>query len=493
MAFKLVQGLAKELKVKLEMQPYIELVALATVADLVPLVNENRTLVYLGLSYLNKEPKNLGIKGLIEVSQLDTIKAWHFGFVLGPKINAAGRLGEANRIVELLTSKNPKEILELALFLNDENQKRQELEKTILNETLESVKKQELYKKKIIIVAGKNWHSGVIGIVASRLQQDYYGPVIVIGSENGIGKGSCRSVEGFNIFEALKSCEDLFISYGGHQLAAGFSINDEKITELSCRINAYAETISHEREWIKPFYYDMKIKEEDINWKILEEIEQFEPSGIGNPGIQLMLDHPQLSVINTMGKEKKHLNVRLKKIRGAGFGLANFLDEMVDSSGKPKNEIAFLGRLDKNEYRGQKTLQLVIKDIKLNPFWNTEKSKEIIKILVMEKEPIEMVLKKLNGIDPYEMMIQRKEILYYYNLIKKYNEKAFSYEKLFKENNNLNPFHFFLSFEVLREAGLIAYGVKNDQIYSKIIQSDKKKDIQKTQLMIKLKETYNQR
>jgi len=490
-ALKLIQAIAARLEIKVDLQESIECVALATVADLVPLRDENRTLVSLGLNYLNTTPVNYGLQALMKVSDLKEIKAWHFGFVLGPKINAAGRLGEADRIVELLTESDSQKLMALAEFLSDENQKRQELEKKILEEAILVVEGNRLFEEDVLVVAGEGWHSGVIGIVASRLQEKYYGPVIVIGIENGIGKGSCRSVEGFNVFEALTFCRNLFTSFGGHTMAAGFSIPEENIIDMVKEMNTYGKSVNLKDCLVKRLYYDSEIKSDEVTWERLKEIELFEPCGIGNPGVQFMMNNPGLKSGGTMGKERSHLYLNFQDFRGVGFGLGDFLNRVPEISLGGQPGIGLLCRLDSNEFRGEKSLQLVIKDIKKNPLWEFESAKVLVKLIVKEKNPMAEIKIILDGIFPRELALNRNTIRFVYGLIKRCGDHGIPIKKTGEVTRNLSPFHLLLACETLREAGLIAYALKNNTLFFEIIQADKKKDIQKTKLMIKLRELLN--
>lgn len=486
-AFKLVQALSTKLKIDLDHQESIECVALATVADLVPLQEENRCLVAMGLNYLNTSPRNLGIRALIDVSELTQLKAWHFGFVLGPKINAAGRLGEADHIVELLTGSDPEKLMSLAKFLSDENQKRQVLEKKILEEALSIVESQALYQNDVIIVVGENWHSGVIGIVASRIQEKYYNPVIVVSIKNGLGKASCRSVEGFNIFEALKFCGACFVSFGGHDQAAGFSIEEKEIAMMKERVIDYGRTVKLKTILQKKLYYDAEINAAEISWSTFNELALFEPCGLGNPGVQFVINNPEIASMGTMGKENNHLRLSLKNdIRGVGFGLGEFYTKQQDLSTHDGQGLGLLCRLDVNEYRGNKTLQLLIKDIKLNPIWQIDRAMLLVKTIVQDENPKKKINDIINTTHLKDLIVTIDTIRKVYILLKKSENSGLPIQGMDETNRKLSPYHILMSSEILREAGLIAYGVKEDRIFSKIIQTEEKKDIQNTQLMIKL-------
>jgi single-stranded-DNA-specific exonuclease len=483
--FKLVQALSIRLGLAFDIQNAVECVALATVADLVPLQNENRSLVSMGLDYLNAKPKNPGIRALIEVSELTQLKAWHFGFVLGPKINAAGRLGEANHIVDLLTGTDPVKLTELAQFLSDENRKRQDLESTILEDALTQVETRELNKDDIIIVVGENWHSGVIGIVASRIQEKYYNPVIVISVEDGIGKASCRSVQGFNVFEALQSCSEYFSSFGGHDQAAGFSIKAEKINPMIEKIKEYGASVGIKKHLIKKIPYDATIEAGEITWELFNACSHFEPCGLGNPGVQFVINKPDIVSMGTMGKESNHLRLSMSNdIRGVGFGFGDFYHSQPDLVVNGFQGVEILCRLDVNEYRGNKSLQLQIKDIRLNPIWDSETAMLLVKSIVRSENSKSDVDLTAYDVNPGNLRLLRETVKRVYLLLKKAGERGVSIQS--EKYTELSPFHLLMACEILREAGLIAYGLKDGLIFSKIIETREKKDIQNTKLMIKL-------
>ncbi len=484
-AFKLVQALSSHLKVTFDIQNAVECVALATVADLVPLQDENRSLVSIGLEYLNSFPKNPGIRALIEVSELTQLKAWHFGFVLGPKINAAGRLGEAHHIIELLTGTDPGKLMALAQFLNDENRKRQDLESAILTEALTQVDAQNLFEDDVIIVVGENWHSGVIGIVASRIQEKYYNPVIVISIEDEVGKASCRSVEGFNIFEALQFCGEFFCSYGGHDQAAGFSIRTANIKPMIERIKNYAESVGIKKHLIKKIPYDAIIDEQEITWELLRSCAHFEPCGLGNPSVQFVINNPRIISMGTMGKEDNHLRLSLENdIRGVGFGFGSFYKTQPELTASGFRGVEILCRLDVNEFRGNKTLQLSIKDLRRSPIWNSEIAMFLVKSMVRSENPGAEINLEDYQINPRELRLQREDIKLVYLFLKKSGGNGVAIQQ--GKTLTLSPFHLLMACEILREVGIIAYRLKDGLIFSKIIETQEKKDIQNTKLMIKL-------
>ena len=230
----------------------LDIVALGTVADVVPLVGENRIIVKSGLEKMNREP-NLGIKKLIDVAGLHerTITSGHIGFTLAPRLNAAGRVTHATRAVELLVADDEDIVEAIAEELNETNRERQELERNIHELARVDVANQGHKADYVTIVAGEEWHPGVIGIVASRLVEEFYKPTLVISIHDGVGKGSCRSIDGFNIYDALKSCEDILLQFGGHAAAAGFSIDANRIDELRERLTKYCKAVITDEEYVR--------------------------------------------------------------------------------------------------------------------------------------------------------------------------------------------------------------------------------------------------
>ncbi|MEG0379811.1 MAG: DHHA1 domain-containing protein, partial [Eubacterium sp.] len=336
-------------------QEYIECAAIATVADIVPLVSENRIIAALGIDYLNNNPMNLGIRSLIEVSELKKINAGNIGFVIAPKINAAGRLGEADKVVELYLTEDPAKAGEIASYLSLENRKRQDIEMEILELAKAQVEKENLDNQGIMVVAGEGWHPGVIGIVASRLQEIWYHPTIVIGiDEEGVGKGSCRSVEGFNIFEALQSCAELFSTYGGHEQAAGFSLVSTNIPEMTQKINQYAKEKALHKLLNKTLYYDGIMPLEEVSEGLIEELEHFEPFGVGNPGPVFMVEGVAPQSAKRMGGDGSHLMFTLPPYRCVGFGMGDLMDEGIEG------QFSILCKPEINCFNNKKSVQLLL-------------------------------------------------------------------------------------------------------------------------------------
>ena len=367
-AFKLILAMAILLKMNTTQcfYKYIDLAAIGTIADIVSLTDENRVIADKGVAVLQK-PERPGVKALIKVSGADKrpFTATSVAFSLAPRINAAGRLGNASSAVELLLEKDETKALEAAERLDEENTKRRETELEIYNEALEMIAADiNFSKKKVIVLAKRGWHSGVIGIVASRLCDMYYKPCILISvDERGEGKGSGRSIPSFNLFDALLHCEDLLSDFGGHTAAAGLSINESQTEAFELKINKYAGGVLSEADMIPKLYIDCPVTERDISLASAKMLEDLEPFGAGNERPVFSIDDVVITDIMPVGADGKHLRMRIAKnnvyINCIGFSMGHYAEEF-----KPNDRISVAFNIDVNRFQGRESVQLVIKDIK---------------------------------------------------------------------------------------------------------------------------------
>lgn len=280
LAFKLAQALLGQ-----EASEYFDLATLSTVADLAPLRGENRILVQEGLHQLS-ERRRTGIKALTQAASLRAreIKTSHVGFMMGPRINASGRMSSALTALRLLLTTNEREAQSLAQILEVENRQRQQEERKVLSEALGAAERiHNFTRDRILVVAQEGWHAGVIGIVASRLVERYHRPALVIALENGRGKGSGRSIRSFHLFNALDAAREFFIEFGGHEQAAGFSIEADKIASLRKKLNEHAHLAYPAEVFLKSIDIDLEISLADLTPCFVKELELLEPFGIGNP------------------------------------------------------------------------------------------------------------------------------------------------------------------------------------------------------------------
>ncbi|VBB06043.1 bacterial recj exonuclease [Lucifera butyrica] len=342
---------------------YFDLVALGTVADIVPLTGENRILVRVGIEQLKSSP-NTGLKALLTVCDLrpDQLDAGKIGFVLAPRLNAAGRLQHAAVGVELLITENTTKALELAHNLNEENGKRQTIEKEILQQAESLLSKQDMEQEKVIVLAGENWHPGVIGIVASRLVDKYYRPVVMISSKEGIGKGSCRSIPAFDMVAALEQCRDLLLQFGGHRQAAGLSVEASNIQALHDRLNAIAQQSLSEADYVPVLHIDALLTLPEINNAFIEQLACLAPYGMGNPGPVFACNHLVLAGIRKIGQDGKHLKLQVRTAGTAGEAVAWNMGEAAEGFClNEKINLAFIPEI--NEWQGQSNIQLCARDI----------------------------------------------------------------------------------------------------------------------------------
>ena len=279
LAFKLAQSLVGNFAFSL-----LDLAALSSVCDVAPLVDENRIIVKHGLDLISSR-KSLGLSKLAVVSKMKSrkVNTGHLGFILGPRINAAGRMSSASTALQLLVTSVEKEAESLARILDEENKSRQREEREVLREAIAQVEsKINFNRDNVIMVWQEGWHAGVIGIVAQRLVERYGRPSFVIGVENGIGKGSARSVRGFHLFQALQVCETDLLEFGGHELAAGFSIKTECLQDFRDHLNSHASSYPRET-FVKRVKIDLEVSFGELTPSFFRELELFEPFGAGNP------------------------------------------------------------------------------------------------------------------------------------------------------------------------------------------------------------------
>lgn len=367
-AFKLTRAIADRIGQKEKPLKYLDLVALAGAADIVPLTDENRVLVKKGLEIINDNPRP-GIKALIEIAGLSgEISSGQVVFNLAPRINAVGRLGDAQRAVELFITNDEEEAYRLAKILEEENAERRKIDEMTYTHATELVEKNIDFSKELsIILHNEIWHSGVIGIVASRLVEKYYRPTIMLTTIDGVAKGSARSISGFNIYDALKECEDLLIQFGGHEAAAGVAIEIDKIDEFKKRFNEILSRSLTDEDVLPEIKIDTKIHLSDISAKFLRILDQFAPFGPGN--MRPVFVAEKVSVSNTpkvVGNGHLVFSVKQaghdKVFDTIGFGLGSYLD--IISNQNSLIDIVFT--IEKVNKNGDIYPQLRLKDLKLS-------------------------------------------------------------------------------------------------------------------------------
>lgn len=365
-AFKMIQALTDEEEFKTSMFDYLEVVTLATICDIVPLIDENRIIVKNGLK-LMKEGKNLGLRELIKVCGIETSKigSSHIGYSVGPRINASGRLGHSYLGVQLFTTDLEDEAKEIANILEAKNIERQMIESKMYKEVEDVISSSENYKDdKVLVVAKEGWQHGIIGIVASKLTEKYYKPTILLTIEDGEATGSARSIKGFSIFDALVSCKDLMNKFGGHEQAAGLALNAENIEELRKRVNKIADYNLNKDDLIENIKVEYELEEESATLDLVDNLHKLEPFGLSNPSPRFIMRDLLLTKIYKMGKNKQHLKLiceNEKSYECVGFNMAYLAENFQEG-----DKIDVLFQVDENNFNNDRKVQFLLKDIRLS-------------------------------------------------------------------------------------------------------------------------------
>lgn len=360
-AFKCICALAKVYELKPESyMKYLDIVAIGTISDIVGLLDENRIISKYGLKMM-RDTKNVGLKSLINIVNFKEMDSFMVSFGLAPRINACGRMGNASLAVRLLLEKDEEKAKELALELDAMNIKRQQIEKEIYDEAIRQVEEKNLARRNSLVLYGESWHSGVIGIVASRLVNLYNKPVILLTKESGSVRGSGRCPSGFSLYDALTRCEDSLIQFGGHELAAGLTIAEEKIDEFAKRFEEIA-TESADKFAQQVLDVDMEINLKDLNAQILRDISTVKPCGQSNPAPIFLYRNLKVQAIRTL-KDDKHLKFVLrdndKLVEAVAFSQGDRRDEI-----KIGDKIDIVCSVDVNTYNEPKRIELIIQDFK---------------------------------------------------------------------------------------------------------------------------------
>lgn len=376
-AFKLAQALLGDGALSL-----VDLAAIGTVADLVPLTGENRILVKAGLEQLRCSPRP-GIRALCQVAGLmaSGLTAQHLAFQIGPRLNAAGRLDSATAAVQLLIAESESEALALAGELDLANRERQQLESQIVQEACQLVEKEGyLERERVLVLAQPGWHHGVLGIAASRLVEKYYRPTILLGIEGNEAKGSGRSIPAFNLFAALSQCREVLSKFGGHRMAAGLSLVPEQIEPLRQYLNELAMDWLTDMDLVPELVLEGEVDWHQLNEDLVQELSRLEPYGYGNPVPTLVLRQGRVLEARAIGRAGNHLRLWLEgpqaqRQQAIAWQLGHMVRELAAGSGCL--DLAFVPGI--NEWNGQRLVQVQVKDLKNSwrsdnpyrelPFW----------------------------------------------------------------------------------------------------------------------------
>lgn len=360
-AFKLTQAISKRLKLEENLSlKNLDLACIGTISDIVPLVDENRTIAKLGLMLVN-QTKNVGLRELISQTKYKKIESETVSFGLSPRINASGRMGHQEDALNLFLTDDPIKARELAKKLEEYNLQRQEIEKRIFDE---AVKMIDEYKeeKKCIVLGHENWHHGIIGIVSSKITEKYYKPSILICFEGEEAKGSGRSINGFDLHKAIESCKDDLTACGGHSMAVGVSLKTSKFEKFKSDFEKYADKEITEDMLCKTINIDETITKKDIDIETINDLKKLEPYGEGNKKIVVLYKNLRINSIRTL-TDGKHLKLLLEDdgiyINAMGFGMGILADCY-----KIGDKIDILGNIEINSYNGNNKIQLIINDIR---------------------------------------------------------------------------------------------------------------------------------
>ena len=360
-AFKLTQAISQRLNLdEKEYLKYLDIVCIGTISDIVPLVDENRVIAKLGLK-LTEVTKNPGLKSLILSSGYKEINSNTVSFGLAPRINACGRMGHEIEALKLFLTENKEEVISITDSLNYYNRERQEIEKRIFDEVISEIKGNGLDNKNAIVVGKENWHHGVIGIVASKITDLYFKPSILVCFEGEEGKGSGRSVPGFDLHDALCKSSEYLEKYGGHSMAVGLSLKKENFKKFSEEFENIAKD-AHTEEIVSVIKIDKEITLNDIKKETVESLKDLEPFGESNKEPLFIYKNLKIDSIRALS-EGKHLKLTLKDgnsiINAIGFNIGNLADDYLIG-----DKVDIIGVLEINSYKGNEIVQINIKDIR---------------------------------------------------------------------------------------------------------------------------------
>ena len=359
--FKVIQAISIKLNLKAEEYlKYLDLVCVGTISDIVPLEGENRTIAKLGLMLI-RVTKNLGLRELIKSSGYKEIDSNTISFGVAPRINACGRMGHEEEALKLFLAETKEEAVEVTKKLNEYNTLRQNTEKAIYEDAVSKIEKENIENKNSIVVGGYNWHHGVIGIVSSKVTEKYYKPSILLCFEDGIAKGSGRSIQGFDLYEGLTKCSELLDKFGGHAMAVGLTLNKENFENFKDKFEKIAEE-ANIKEMVPTIYIDEEVKLKDISMDLVKSLSVLEPFGEANKVPLFLIKNLKIDSIRALS-EGRHLKLSLRDesvvINAIGFDIGNLAEEY-----KIGDKIDVVGTLEINSFNGFSSIQINIKDIR---------------------------------------------------------------------------------------------------------------------------------
>ena len=362
-AFKLTQALTKALDIsENESLKYLDLAAIGTISDIVPLEDENRVIAKLGL-LLVAQTKNVGLRALFNQCKFKTIDSQTVSFGISPRVNACGRMGHQEEALELLVTDDPIVARKKAAIIEDYNKQRQDIEKRIFEEALWEIASDPRYETaKALVVGKKKWHNGVIGIISSKITERFYKPSILINFEEDEAHGSGRSIEGFDLHEAALKCSNHLIQAGGHEMAIGCKLKTSEFEAFRDEFEKYANENITDEMMVPVLNIDYEISDKNFDLKSIEELQLLEPFGAGNNKPTFIYKDLRIDGIRKLS-EGKHMKLQLQSgnntVEAIGFGIGELADEYQIG-----DRIDVAGNLEINEYNGKKNIQIVLKDLR---------------------------------------------------------------------------------------------------------------------------------
>lgn len=502
-ALKLVQGICKCSGCGDGFMRFLDLAALATIADVVPLTGENRIIASYGLKAM-ESTQNWGLNALIRAAGLagKPVTSYGAAFALAPRVNAAGRLGSADRSVRLFTEDNRLLAEALARELDEENRNRQKTEERIIEEAAGLVEANpEAAGQKVMVICGKQWHHGVIGIVASRIVERYGKPCIVISVEDGVGKGSGRSIKGFNLFKALNVCEDLTERYGGHEMAVGLTIREDRVDEFRRRINDFALNVLTEADLLPYLRVDAFPGRQDITPDSVREIAELAPFGESNPIPHF--GYLALSVADTrMLGGGKHLKMRLCDADMSAEAIGFNMGESAEAY-KAGDAVDIVFTPEMNTWNNTERLQFNLRDIKPCIYADLDKIIVFNKAndynIYINPQNVSRLI-RCRGVCADDLVPGRNELETVYRYLKACGKTAggqLKYDDLFELSARIsvsckariNYFKLKMSLEVFNELGLLSMRVAGQKTaLIKLKESSQKVELGDSRILTWLRE-----
>lgn len=472
-------GVAFQLVCALEGDPdrmledYGDLVSLGTLADVMPLHGDNRVLVRRGLRCINRSDCRLGLRRLREYGGVEReMNATGVAFTLAPRINAAGRMGDPYKAAELLLSENEEEAAALAGEIHGLNNERQTTETVILKELFALLDAHpEILNQRVLVVWGEQWHHGVLGIIAARLMERYGKPCIVLSVDNGIARGSGRSLKGFSLYEALRACDECLLGYGGHEQAAGLTVEAARLKEFVDRINRYAAD-SAPRMPVGELTMDCRLRPGQITTDMLAALSALEPVGAGNPRPMFGLMRMTLERVEAVGGGK-HLRLTLSR-DGARITAMKFSTSLEAFPYRAGETVDLAVVLDRNEYHGNVSVSIVVRDIRHTALVQ----EEMLEALAY----YESVLRRELPFCERAPMPSREQIARVYRFLKQAAYAGPIEVLCFRlKTDETDCATVLIACRILREAGLIAWRDEGDTVYITVRETTGKTDLSQTE------------